>query len=105
MRVLLLSSFEPNVRPDTDLGSVLVDLLASLERQPGCEVTHREITSVADIERAVADLGPRVVWTACETPSRANARMNPPSAERSQLGFKSITKGRPSTSTRKSTRP
>lgn len=67
MRVLLLSSFEPNVRPDTDLGSVLVDLLASLERQPGCEVTHREITSVADIERAVADLGPRVVWNACET--------------------------------------
>lgn len=60
-RVLLLSAFEPNPRPDTDLGGVVADLRAAL----GCD--HVEIETLADVERAVRHIRPEVVFNACET--------------------------------------
>ena len=66
-RVLLLSAHEATLRPDTDLGAVVADLLAALAAQPGCEVVHHEITRLAEVERSVRTFRPDVVFNACET--------------------------------------
>lgn len=66
-RILLLSAHEPVLRPDTDLGDVVRDLLAALARMPGCEVVHHEVRRIADVERAVRVFRPDAVFNACET--------------------------------------
>ncbi len=66
-RLLLLSAHEPVVRPDTDLGEVVRDLLAALARMPGCEVVHHEVQKLSDVERAVRVFRPDAVFNACET--------------------------------------
>lgn len=60
-RVLLLSAFETDLRPDTDLGVVVADIRAAL----GCD--HVEIRTLAEAERAVRHHRPDVVFNACET--------------------------------------
>lgn len=60
-RVLLLSAFEPDLRPDTDLGLVVAGVRAALD----CE--HVEIRTLAEAERAVRRHRPDVVFNACET--------------------------------------
>jgi D-alanine-D-alanine ligase len=70
-RVVLLSSVEPNVRPDTDLRVLLDALNTALADGLGFRVLRREVATIADIERAVpSDVGdgsPVVVFNACET--------------------------------------
>lgn len=66
-RVLLLSAYEPQPRPDTDLRAVVGDLLAALGAQPGCVVVHHEVARAADVERAVRAFRPDAVFNACET--------------------------------------
>lgn len=66
-RVLLLSPIERAPRPDTDLSSIVEDLLAALRTRTACEVIHEPVESLADIERAVRSRRPDVVFNACET--------------------------------------
>lgn len=60
-RVLLLSAFEPDPRPDTDLAVIVADIRNAL----GCD--HAEVRTLAGVERAVRRHRPDVVFNACET--------------------------------------
>ncbi len=66
-RILLLSPVEHAPRPDTDLTSIVADLLAALRTRTACETIHEAVESLADVERAVRSARPDVVFNACET--------------------------------------
>lgn len=66
-RVLLLSSLERDVRPDTDLASIVARVLDALGTRPGCAVLHTEVERPADVGRAVKHFRPDAVFNLCET--------------------------------------
>lgn len=64
-RVLLVTPLDPAPRPDTDLGAVARDLTRSLRAR--WDVVHAPIAGLGDLELALHELRPDVVFNACES--------------------------------------
>ncbi|MBX3219874.1 MAG: ATP-grasp domain-containing protein [Labilithrix sp.] len=65
--MLLLTPLDPAPRPDTDLGAVTRDLLDSLKARGRWDVVHASITCLQDVETALFEHQPDVVFNACES--------------------------------------
>lgn len=65
-RILLLSSVDPHCRPDTDLSTTAADIMNALCAERAVEVEHLAAVTAEDVERAVLDVRPDIVFNACE---------------------------------------
>lgn len=73
-RVLLLSAQDPHGRPDTDVGDVTAGIAAALAAQAGVDVTHAEVSTTAEVERAVRSSRPIAVFNFCEALAGESSR-------------------------------